>query len=424
MAIEHSAIPDNGLHEPLGVATASQYQAYIADGAGSGDWTNILPAKQVLVNSLSDLPAPVAGVIMLETNKIYVLGSDVYLANNRIDAGDSTALIGLDNIAATITYTGTGDMITVNNVSWRISRVTLSAVNGRVFNVNYTSPRVFRTEGVVISSCNKVGLFNSTSSSTVLRFSEFTVVNAAADGLEFTGSWGTLFYDVSIAIISGGALFNLGAATFNTIIIKGTEVTLAASTYLIDGAAGSANINAGGAGIVLYCPLSGTGASNPLNGVTTEDALWLFDNSPDIADTRADGLLSMTGNATATTIGVAGTFYLVAGTWTVQRDSQFTGTAAGRLTYNGGRSTIVPISASVSVAPSSGTNKNIRVVIAKNGSPITASRAQVNTDAGVPLSMTCIWQLELAPSDYVEVFVTNSTDTVSVVVSDAVFRVN
>lgn len=40
MAIEHKDIPDAQLHEPKGVASASEGDVYVADGVGSGSWTS------------------------------------------------------------------------------------------------------------------------------------------------------------------------------------------------------------------------------------------------------------------------------------------------------------------------------------------------------------------------------------------------
>lgn len=41
--VEHVNIPDSELHEPKGVAGASQYTVYVADGSGSGSWTTPEP---------------------------------------------------------------------------------------------------------------------------------------------------------------------------------------------------------------------------------------------------------------------------------------------------------------------------------------------------------------------------------------------
>jgi len=37
--VEHVNITDPNIHEPKGIASASNGQVYVADGAGSGDWT-------------------------------------------------------------------------------------------------------------------------------------------------------------------------------------------------------------------------------------------------------------------------------------------------------------------------------------------------------------------------------------------------
>lgn len=39
--VEHSTITDPNIHEPKGIAAATADQIYVADGAGSGDWTDI-----------------------------------------------------------------------------------------------------------------------------------------------------------------------------------------------------------------------------------------------------------------------------------------------------------------------------------------------------------------------------------------------
>jgi hypothetical protein len=42
MAIEHADLTGSQLHEPKGADTASDGDVYVADGAGSGDWINLL----------------------------------------------------------------------------------------------------------------------------------------------------------------------------------------------------------------------------------------------------------------------------------------------------------------------------------------------------------------------------------------------
>jgi len=53
MATEHDAILDPEIHEPKGVAAASSGEAYIADGAGSGAWTNVPVAQAACLQIVS-----------------------------------------------------------------------------------------------------------------------------------------------------------------------------------------------------------------------------------------------------------------------------------------------------------------------------------------------------------------------------------
>lgn len=55
MAVQHSTITDPDIHEPKGVASASQGQVYAADGAGSGDWS-IIDARGFV--GFSNIAAP------------------------------------------------------------------------------------------------------------------------------------------------------------------------------------------------------------------------------------------------------------------------------------------------------------------------------------------------------------------------------
>jgi hypothetical protein len=55
MTIEHKDIPEAGLHEPKGASLATSGQVYVADGAGSGEWTNALAnAANIKIERLLD----------------------------------------------------------------------------------------------------------------------------------------------------------------------------------------------------------------------------------------------------------------------------------------------------------------------------------------------------------------------------------
>lgn len=58
--MEHKDIPDSGLHEPKGVATAAAGTTYVADGSGSGSWI---------------IPEPKGASTALDGQTIYASGS-------------------------------------------------------------------------------------------------------------------------------------------------------------------------------------------------------------------------------------------------------------------------------------------------------------------------------------------------------------
>ncbi|MCW8842760.1 MAG: hypothetical protein OQK00_05030 [Rhodobacteraceae bacterium] len=55
MTIEHRDIQESGLHEPKGVSLATANQVYVANGSGSGVWTNSLSnASNIKVDRVLD----------------------------------------------------------------------------------------------------------------------------------------------------------------------------------------------------------------------------------------------------------------------------------------------------------------------------------------------------------------------------------
>jgi hypothetical protein len=380
------------------------------------------PTQRRIINALADFPTPVSNVITLADDTEYLLGADISLGLNELVMGDGCAVSGIESIAITLTYTGTGDMFTILNNTARISDISLSCAAGRVINFSDNTDTLFRMNDCTVS-CATFGLFNSSGASgSTTRFTNVSPASITSSGCTITGGWNTWLWEISATNITGGTLFNFGTATFDAIALDLVLANLGAGTTLINGAVSSANINAGGTAIITRMLTSGSGTI--LSGVTVDDALWNFHHNDDIADTRPDGLLSMQGNAVNTVIAVAGTPVLIAGTWVVERASQFTGTTAGRLTYDGGKDATLPITGSFTVEPASGGAVNISIEVAIDGSVIPGSKRTGNTSAGNPISVTVPWQEIFATATFVEYFVTNETTTVDILVSSAVGRVN
>lgn len=129
--------------------------------------------------------------------------------------------------------------------------------------------------------------------------------------------------------------------------------------------------------------------------------------------------LYQTGNVAATAIGVAGTYVkanLTATTSTTGSGWGFTGT--NRITYLLTESKVFKFTAVISATVAAAT-KNVSIVIALNGVPITKSVSYSDiTSTTDPNHITCQMVAFLNTNDYAEVWITNNTDTTSVTVTD------
>lgn len=379
----------------------------------------LTPSNQVLINAKSDFPAAVSGVITLLADTQYVIGADINLGSDVFAMADLTCLTGNESVLTTLTSTSTGDLFTMSDATVSINNLTIDIPNGRMFNFTDTASRILRCQELVVN-CDRWGTFISTSDS-IIRFNN-CAGSIATDGLTFVGDFRNLFWDTSAITIAAGSIFDLGTATFDSILIDVVVANLNGSSVALTGATGSANINTGGIGSLTRLVNGVTGT--PLAGITPDDARWEFSGNDSIRDTRPDGLLSMQGNATATVIATQSVYVLVAGVWTVEDTSQFTGTAAGRLTYNGTKDIKQPITFSCSIEPVTGGSTNLSMRVAINGAVIAASEQDVRTSSGTPVNITLIWQSVLSTGDYVEVWVANDDNTNNVLVSSAIARMN
>jgi len=136
------------------------------------------------------------------------------------------------------------------------------------------------------------------------------------------------------------------------------------------------------------------------------------------------GQLTIHNNTTATVIGTQSTAVLVAGTWAAGINSSFTLTTGGRMTYTGTTTEVVAVMASVTLAPSSGVNKDLSVYIAKDGVVISAAKISRQVSSTESANVSLAFNVSLSNSDYLELFVANDTDTTDILVTDALFGVS
>jgi len=374
--------------------------------------------KQVLVGSKSDFPAPSVGVITLAADTEYFLTGDVSVGTDRLAVANDSNIRAQSSGLATLTYTGTGTMLTGVGISSKISQIRIDCPNGTLLNMDGSGTGIFQMLNMTIGVADKLGTLTDLAGTQL-----FSILfgNIVTDGLLFTGSHGAFLGSNLLVTLAAGKLLDLGAATFDAFSFTTSFPTVAAGATMVSGAAASANINAGGFGTIENVVMKGAGAA--LAGITIDDVQWQFSLNNAIADTKPDALLSF-NTPTTTTIAAVNTPILIAGTWTDEGKSQFTVTAGGRATYNGVKDLRVPISIGTSIEAASGSNKDITIYLALNGSVIANSGSPNRVSSNDPKNTSVMWQLTLSKDDFVEVFIENNTDAVDLVVNKASNRVS
>lgn len=374
----------------------------------------VASTKTIQVFTESDFPTPIGGVITLDDDTEYFLQNDITTAN-RFVLGESCVLKGADAVVITLTYTGSGTMLTAADKNFKIQDLHIVANTGTLFNVSSTTTtHIFRAYNLTIS-CYNMGNFQSM----LITYMFNAVITILNNGFTFTGSHRVgLFSTISIVQIAGSSdTFDLGSATFDSFTIDKALFTVNSSGYVLDGLASSANINANGLGSVFNCQQLGS-ATFLSPSMSPYDDRWEMLNNPDIINSL--DLVLATRAAGAVGITLINTPILIGATWTTIDAHRFSGTTGGRWTYNG-KGTHVSITASISGAAASVTD-TYTFYLYKNGVqiPLSGVSRLFSTSIG---NITLIWDLQIANADYLELWVENITGTRDFIVDHISMRI-
>lgn len=132
------------------------------------------------------------------------------------------------------------------------------------------------------------------------------------------------------------------------------------------------------------------------------------------------GEVSMTSNATATTITTQNTYTKVAGTTTFPADNyQFSdGGTSNRLTYTGPNMKMFHIAATLSFSAST-TNSIVKAVIFKNNTPLSNGTVTLKLGNSGDIVSTAIHvAITLSTNDYLELRIMNTSGTGTITVVD------
>jgi len=384
--------------------------------APAGSVAVALP-NQVLANVKADLPTPSAGKIQLLDDTFYLQTGPFSVGTDEIVMGNNTVYAALDSAIAALTYTGTGDMFTSVGNSNKITRITLNAPNGRVFNIDGQGTGIFQLFDMTIGICDRVGLLNDLVGS---QMTNIALGSITTSGVLFTGAHGIFLGSGDLMTINGGTLLDFGTATFDAATFTSSFPDVKAGATMLSGATGSANINAGGFATLQDILMIGAGTA--LSGISPDDNQWQFITNSTIPGTMPHALISF--NTPTTTTLSQDTPTLIAGTWTEEDKSLFSTTAAGRVTYTGVKGITVAVSIATSIESASATNKDIVVYLALNGTEITNSGSPNRVSANDPKNTSVMWILDIVQDDFMEIFIENTSDNINLVVNKASMRVD
>lgn len=385
------------------------------------NFTDLFAATAILINSESDFPVQDATTITLEAGFAYIMPGSFSVSKRFVsETGGACSFVAFGFNSTTITFTGIGTMFSGVDASIEIMNISLEP--GSVNDLMDYSSSVAVTNSVVmdkviVGDCASFGTFNNLFVVLMDNCSATTT-----SGILFTGTIGILSLDrTNFTGPSSMKGVDINSATFTISVNIGRCTFIGPSgAFGISGLANSANISTGLIASVALCEF--IGAITPLENITNSDIRWNFSGNAPISDTLVDAMLSLTGNATETVISAQNTPVLVEGTWVIERESLFTGTTLGRVTYTGERDIVLPIDIATTIVSASGTNKDITVYLALNGTIIPNSAKINRVGATDPRNTSVLWQLNMTEGDFLEVFVENNSDAINLIVSDAILR--
>lgn len=381
---------------------------YVRRLAG-GQWIAKEPGF-VQVTQASDFPAAVAGVRTLAADTTYLICADIDLAGDRLVASAGSAVLGLSPESCSLSSTGlVGTALLTSAHATPLRFLTFTADIALDIDNGGGSSSWYSLRFV---NCGAVG--------TVANLDRLVLSNCS------TTNSGALTLDGSLGGVQFQNCLLRPADSTTAIVVPATasftrQLGLLYCAFETDDASqgcldvsASAGINAESYGLD-NCRFSGPGTY--IAGLDETANETVFFNCIGIPNSAWIAHYYMQANATATAIAVSGTFVKVAGTTTA-------GTYIGHFTHSDNRATASGASTAqylvqALLSLTSGNNQDLRVRVAKNGTTIAASTASIRTSGtGEAANITVMDIVELAPNDYIEIWLTNDTSTASVTVVD------
>jgi hypothetical protein len=372
---------------------------------------NVYPAL-IDVQSVANLPAPVANVITLIDNASYRIVGNVDLLGARLVMGNNTSLIGQAPYYSQLSSTGisnTSPMITAAQGfqidSMVLTAPTIFSLNGNAassqfdfwrttFNANRQIGTVGNALLVSMNTCTSNGSGNITFQNTVYAT---TIQSCVMKGLG--GNTAMFYLDPTLNVTGRFRMFmnNLDPGS------GGTGVMVA-----------NANSIALNGGLWLDSNSFEDGTSQALSGIdpTTSEKVISFNNI-NLAGSLSAGQTYLT-TPNSVPMANTSTYYKMTGTYALSSNSQrFTSDGAGRLTFTGNVGVKCQVIASLSFSTAKANDVCAFGIYDSSRGNVAIESIQIMT-AGTPTqyqNITVAYLASLVQGNYIEVWGRDTTTT-------------
>ncbi len=382
----------------------------ITDGAGVATWQSPDLVNFKYIESKSDLPTPVGGVITLVDNYTYLFTTTVDLTGDRLVCGNNTTILGGSSENCRIKSTGLTTMPLISSTySLPIRSITIEADIALDLNGDGVTTAL-DWFGVNFTDCPTIG--------TVSNYSNFIMQDSAflnSGGMTLGGTIGTVgFTQCLFDNYTGTTAITIPAAT--TIsrrfrIIYSSFVTLSGETSINVSASATITDER-----YILDTVSFSGGGTYLTGLDYTSNKSLFTGCVSITNTATRGFMYMINNATANTL--TNTWKKANGTTIADSaNSKFTHTS-NRLTYTGGFTTTFHIFVNCNVLTASA-NQTVSIGLALNGTIIAASEMSIRcTTSAQPYFAATQFPVIMSNTNYIELFIINNSGSTNVTVQD------
>lgn len=373
----------------------------------------------IVINTASDFPTAVAGVITLVDLTTYKIGNaDVNISPNRlvIDAGDTVIIKAENGFNSKISSDTTAALITSTDGLLVIDRIALQASNGRILDLTQSAGVC----AVVAESARFIGSAfpSELDNLTIAAFFTCQFTNCVGGVFKFIGATFGEFLSLSSNYDAGntGDVIDLASAVLTAFdLLESRFVSSASNVYINSDVGSSGNIASGSIGKVLGTRITGTAPT--LTSVSPSDLRFEFQGNNGINNSikSADAFLTATETVT---IGVAGTFVAINGVnWSSDIAERFTISTAGLATYTSEVPTVCLVTTTATVEKVGGGADEIEMKIAINGTVVDKTVSA--TENATPTTIPSQGSFNLVENDTIQTFVANIDSTANITVSSA-----